>query len=178
MPFNKTALANLGGTEVHNGEFRVHLQYRNEIGTNIHIHGPNRTTEDEAHKDLMQIRAAGGVGSTREESFKVMEAQSKLIKISAEYQKQIQQTIHRMASQEIGSDAEIDDDDLSVVSEDSCIHGYKSEEDLPKQRSQPDRSILTPLEATAELSQFQPIHATLSDLKHLLKSKADPNMPL
>ena len=55
MPFNKTALANLGGTEMHKGEFRAHLQYRNEFGTNINIRGPNRTTEDEAQKDLQQF---------------------------------------------------------------------------------------------------------------------------
>ena len=83
-----------------------------------------------------------------------------------------------MASQDVvESDAEIDDDNLSVVSEESCIHGYKSEEDAPI-RSQPERSILTPLEATAELSKFRPIHATPSDLEHLLNSKADPNLPL
>ena len=133
MPFDKAALSNLGGTEVHKGEFRAHLQYRNEIGTNIHIRGPNRTTEDEAQKDLRQIRAAGAIGTTREESIKIMEAESKRMKISSEYQKQIQQTIHRMASQDaVESDAEIDDD-LSVVSEESCIHGYKSEDDVPKQ---------------------------------------------
>ena len=79
-----------------------------------------------------------------------MEAEPKRIQISAEYQKQIQQTIHRMASQDVvESDAEIDDDDLSVVSEESCIHGYKSEEDAPKQLSQPERSVLASLEATA-----------------------------
>ena len=84
-----------------------------------------------------------------------------------------------MVSQDvIESDAEIDDDDLSVESDASCIHGYKSEEDTSKQLSQPERSILTPLEATAELSRFRPIRATPSDLEHLLKSKADPNLPL
>ena len=105
MPFNKAALANLGSTEVHKGEFRAHLQYRNEFGTNINIRGPNRTTEDEAQKDSQQLRAAGAIGTTPEESIKIMEAESKQILIPAKYRKQIQQTIHRMASQEIESDA-------------------------------------------------------------------------
>ena len=132
MPFDKAALANLGGTEVHKGELRAHLQSRNETGTKINIRGPNRTTEDEAQKDLQQIRAAGGVGWTREESVNIMETESKRIKSSAEYQKQIQHTIHRMASQDVESEAEIDDDGLSVVSDaESCIHGYKSEKDAP-----------------------------------------------
>ena len=107
MPFDRTTLANLGGTEVHKGELRAHIQYRNEIGTNIHIRPPNRTTEDEAQNDLQQIRAAGEVGSTREESFKITEAESKRMTIYAEYHNQLQQTKHRMASQEIKSDAEM-----------------------------------------------------------------------
>ena len=37
---------------------------------------------------------------------------------------------------------------------------------------------LTPMEATAELTRFRPIHGTPSDLKYLLECKADPNMPL
>ena len=74
MPFDKTAPANLGGTEPHNGEVRAHLQLRNEEG--INIRGPCRTTEDEAQKDLDQICAAGGVGSTWEESLKTMEAEA------------------------------------------------------------------------------------------------------
>ena len=37
---------------------------------------------------------------------------------------------------------------------------------------------MTPMEATAELTRFRPIHGTPSDLKYLLECKADPNMPL
>ena len=70
MPFDRTALANLGGTEMHKGELRAHIQHRNETGTNINIRGPNRTTEEEARKDLTQIRQAGGVGSPRKKSLK------------------------------------------------------------------------------------------------------------
>ena len=98
MPFDKTVLANLGSTELHNGEFRAHLQLRNEEGTKINVYGPCCTTEEEGQKDLCQIRAAGGVGSTREESLKIMEAEARRIKMSAEYQSQIQQTIERMAA--------------------------------------------------------------------------------
>ena len=146
MPRNKSSLSQLGAVASHNEGFRADIQFRNEAEEKKHIYGPNRDTEPEAQKDLDQIHAAGGMGSTREESFKIMEAESKRIQISAEYQKQIQQTIHRMASQDVvESDAEIDDDDLSVVSEESCIHGYKSEEYDPKQLSQTERFILTPL---------------------------------
>ena len=42
--------------------------------------------ENEARKDLDQIRAAGGVGATREEGLKIMEAEARQIKILAECQ--------------------------------------------------------------------------------------------
>ena len=52
-----------------------------------------------------------------------------------------------------------------------------AEEDDPKdQLSQP--KPLTHLEATAKLAIFRPVVSQPSDLKHLLESKADPNMPI
>ena len=180
MPFAKADLAKLGGTESHKGEFRAHLQFRDEKGTNIHIRGPCRTTEDEAEKDLHQIRAAGGVASTREESLKIMMAEGRRIKMTGEYQNQIQETIQRRASREIidESDVEYDDDDMSMESDPPWMQEYPSEEDSPKESQQSTRPILTPLEATAELTKFRPIISKPSDLKHLLECKADPNMPL
>ena len=160
MPFDKTVLANLGSTQPHKGEFRAHLKLRDEEGTKINIRGTLRPTEVEAQKDLRQIRAAGSVGATREESLKIMMAEARRIKMSAEYQSQIQQTIERMASQEIvdESDVEYDDDDMSVESDPPWMKEYPSEEeDSPKESSQPMRQILTPLEATAELTKFRPI---------------------
>ena len=77
MPFDKKVLATLGGTQQHNGGFRAHLQFRDEKNTNVNIVGPNRTTEEAAQKDLRQIRAAGAVGSTREESLKIMAAEAR-----------------------------------------------------------------------------------------------------
>ena len=62
--------------------------------------------ENEAQKDLEQIRAAGGVGSTHEEGLKIMAAEARRIKMAAEYQSQIQETIHRMASQETADESD------------------------------------------------------------------------
>jgi len=177
MPFAKADLAKLGGTESHKGEFRAHLQFRNEKGTNINIYGPCRTTEDEAQKDLDQIRAAGSIGRNREEGLKIMEAEARRIKMSAEYQSQIQQTIERMASQEIIDESEYEDE-RSDNSEPEWMKEYPSEEDSPKESQQSTRTTLTPLEATAELTKFRPIISKPSDLKYLLECHADPNMPL
>ena len=46
--------------------------------------------ENEAQKYLDRIRAAGSVGATREEGLKIMEAEARRIKISVEYQSEIQ----------------------------------------------------------------------------------------
>ena len=179
MPFDKSALAKLGGTEPHKGEFRAHVQFRCEKGTNIHIRGPSRSADEEAQKDLDQIRAAGSVGTTREEGLKIMMAEARRIQMTAEYRNQIQQTIERMASQEIIDESDYEDDDRSDNSEPEWMKEYPSEEDdAPEEPSQSMRSILTPLEATAFLAKFRPIISTPSDLKHLLECKADPNMPL
>ena len=124
-----------------------------------------------------QIRAAGGVGATREEGLKIMEAEARRIKLSAEYQSQIQQTIERVASQEIIDESEYEDE-RSDNSEPEWMKEYHSEEDSPEESQQATRPILAPLEATAELTKFRPIISKPSDLKHLLECKADPNMPL
>jgi hypothetical protein len=68
MPFAKADLAKLGGTEPYKGAILAHLQLRNESDAHkVHIRGPSRETEEEAQRDLDQIRAAGAVGRTREE---------------------------------------------------------------------------------------------------------------
>jgi len=108
MPFDRTALANFGGIEPRNNEFRAHFQFRDGSHTKKDIRGPCRTTEDEAQKDLAQIRAAGAVGSTREESLQIMEAEARRIKLAAEYQHQIQQTVQQMSSQEIADESDVE----------------------------------------------------------------------
>jgi len=182
MPFDKKDLANLGGTQPHKGQFRAHLKLRSEAGTQINILGPNRTTEEAAQKDLRQIRAAGAVGSTREESLKIMMVEARKIKIAVEYQDQIHQTVERMTSREVVDESEVeyDDDDMSVESDPPWIKEYPSEdeEDSPKESQPSTRPMLTPLEATAELTKFKPIISKPSDLKYLLDCKADPNMPV
>ena len=70
MSFQKAALSNLGGVEMHKGDFRAHLQFRDEEGKNTNIRGPPRATEREAYADLEAIRASGGLGNTRGESLR------------------------------------------------------------------------------------------------------------
>ena len=95
MPFEKATLAELGRIERCRDEYRAHLQFRTETGSKTNIHGPRRTTEHEAQKDLVQIRAGGSVGATRKDGLKLMETEAKSIKISAAYQAQIQEALRR-----------------------------------------------------------------------------------
>ena len=177
MPRNKAAVSELGTIYAHRAEFRAHIKFRDDDGKYKNIYGPSRGSEGEAQKDLDQIRAAGGVGATREEGLKIMAAEARRIKMSAEYQSQIQETIQRRVSMETIDESDYDDD-MSDNSEPEWMKEHPSEDDSPEEALQPMRHTLTPLEATAELTRFRPIHGKPSDLKHLLECKADPNMPL
>ena len=161
----------------HKEGMRAHIQFCADGEEQTHIYEPNRSTDEEAQKDLDQIRAAGGVGATREEGLKIMAAEARRIKMSAEYQSQIQETIQRRVSLETIDESDYEDErsDSSVP---EWMQEYPSEEDSPEESSQPARPILTPLEATAELTKFKPIISKPSDLQHLLECNADPNMPV
>ncbi len=165
MPRDKTPVSELGTICARGVEFGAHIQFRND-GNNTNIYGPSRGSQNEAQKDLDQIRAAGGIGRNREESLQIMAAEARRIKMSAEYQSEIQQTIERMASQEIIDESEYEDE-RSDNSEPEWMKEYPSEEDSPKESQQSTRTTLTPLEATAELTKFRPIISKPSDLKYL-----------
>ena len=64
---NKAPVSEMGVVDVHKEGLRAHIQFRSDGEEQKHIYGPSRSTENEAQKDLDQIRAAGGVGSTRED---------------------------------------------------------------------------------------------------------------
>ena len=109
MPRNKAPVTELGNIYVHRLKFHAHIQFREDDGQYKNIYGPSRATENEAQKDLDQIRAAGGVGATREESLKIMAAEARRIKMSAEYQSQIQETIQRRVSLETIDESHYED---------------------------------------------------------------------
>ena len=92
---------------------------------------------------MAQINEAGGIGWNREESLKIMAAEARRIKISAEYQSEIQQTIEHMASLEIIDESDYEDE-RSDNSEPEWMKEYPSEEDSPKESQQSTRPRLTP----------------------------------
>ena len=143
MPRNKPPVSELGTIYGHGAEFRAHVQLRNDTGEQKHIVWPSRATENEAQKDLVQIRAAGGVGATREEGLKIMVAEARRIKMSAEYQSQMQETIQRRVSLETIDESDYEDE-RSDNSEPEWMKEYPSEEESPEEVLQPTRPILTP----------------------------------
>jgi len=174
MPRQKTRLSEIGSIHEHGGELRAHLIFRNEVGGVENIIGPSRTTEEQAQRDLEQIRKAGEKGETREEGLGMMRNEAQRLKNSAQYEAEIRETLQRRDS--IMDESDYEDDDMSDNSEPPWIQEYT--EDSPEQSPQSNRPTLSPIEATAELSRFRPIKATPDDLKHLLESRADPNMPV
>ena len=177
MPRNKSSLSQLGVVAEHEQGFRAHIQFRTDAEEKQNIYGPTRDTENGAQKDLDQIRAAGAIGTTREEGLKIMVAEARRIQIYADYQAQIKQTVQRMASKDVADESDYeDDDDISDHSEPPYLKDYPDEDSPKDEMSQP--TPLTPLEATAKLSCFRPVISRPSDLKHLLESRADPNMPI
>ena len=109
-----------------------------------------------------------------------MEAEAKQIKMSAEYQAQIQEALHRMSSKDLPNESDYeDDDDASDHSEPPYLKEHLVD-DSPEEdeTSQKEQEHLTPIEATARLSKFRPVISKPSELKYLLESNADPNMPV
>jgi len=177
MPREKTPLGELGSVFEHGREFRACLKFRDESNSFENIYGPNRTTEEQAQKDLEQIRKAAEKAETREEGLKMMRSEAQKLKDSAKYEAEIRETLQRMDSL-MGSDSEDDyeDDDMGDDPDPPWMQEYPEEEELPE--SQTDRPTLSAIEATAELSRFRPVKSTPSDLKYLLEARADPNLPL
>jgi len=177
MPRQKTPLSELGSIYAYHGEHCAHLQFREPADKKTDIYGPSRKTEEQAQKDLEEIRKAAEKAETREEGLEMMRDEAQRLKNSAQYEAEIQETLQRMDSMMDESDYE--DDDMSEGSDPPWIEEYTEYTEEPPQESQAaDRPTLSPMEATAELSRFRPLRSTPSDLKHLLEARADPNMPV
>ena len=102
MSFQKAALSNLGGVQKYKDDFRAHLQFRDEEGTNTHIRGPPHATEREAYADLETIRSSGGLGKTRGESFRIMMAEANQQKATADDYKRLRDMGHGSTEEHTG----------------------------------------------------------------------------
>ena len=203
MPRNRTPVFESGTTYARGAEFGAHIQFRDDGENKANIYGPSRGSQNAAQKDLDQIQAVGRVGSTREEGLKLMVAEAKQIKMSAEYQAQIQDALHRMSSKDLPNESDYEDDDdasdhseppylkehlVDDSSEETGTSQKKQEHSTPigasgklpeeAETSQKEQEHPTPINATAKLLKFRPVISKPSDLEYLLECKADPNMPI
>ena len=155
MPRNKTSVQDLGTICAHGTEFRAHINVRDDAGKQNNIYGPSRGTQNEAQKDLNQIQAAGSIGATREEGINLMEAEAKQIKMSAEYQAQIQEALHRMSSKDLPNESDYEDDDASDHSEPPYLKEHLVDDSPEEDETSPKEQLpLTPSDATAKLLTF------------------------
>ena len=178
MPPKQLPLNELGAVELHDLQYRAHVQYRNGEGLKVNIRGPDRRERCRARNDLEDMRAAGAVGSTREKGLSYMAAEARRIQISADFEAEVREAerLQRAAEEEVEAapsdeEPESDDDELWHLMDDP----------LPWEQIAPtpsQKQPLTPHEATVQLSAFRPIKRCPEDLEHLLASRADPNPPI
>ena len=100
MPRQQTALAELGRVAVHDDQYRAHAQYRNSAGVNVHIYGPDRSGRRRAETDLDQMRAAGAVGTTREQGLQYMAAEARRLQVSASFEAEVRTVVQRQRAAE------------------------------------------------------------------------------
>ena len=125
MPLEAQSCSELGSIDPNKNEFRAHLQLRDESSKKAHICGPNRTTEEQAQKDLEQIRKAAEKAETREEGLEMMRNEAQKLKEAAQYEAEIRDTLRRRDS--MADESDYEDDDMSDNSEPPWIQEYQEE---------------------------------------------------
>ena len=178
----RKAFQDMGEVQKHRNGYRAHLQYRDASGMNKNIDGPERRNSAQAEIDLAHIRAAGAVARSREEGLEFMAAEAMRIKVTARYQLNIRETVHRLASQQEEQDDECwhPDSDNEPEEDEPWMRDYEEMQQPDISPTPPSQQLaMTPLEATAVLHQkFRPVAAKPTDLEHLLACHADPNYPV
>ncbi len=176
MPWKQTPLAELGRVEIHKDQYRAHVQYRSGAGIEVQGRGPDRSDRRRAETDLAQMRAAGAIGSTREQGLQYMAAEARRLQVSASFEAEVRAAVQRQLAEEAEEDAVYVSDD-EPEEDDPWMLEIPSNEDVaatPPSQRQP----LTPHEADVALQGFRPINARPEVLEHILACRADPNKPL
>ena len=80
MPKRVPALANIGNVETSESKhtWRAHVQYHNQDKKKVDIHGPWRSEQAQAQKDLEDMRACGALfGEDRTKGLEAMKAEAR-----------------------------------------------------------------------------------------------------
>jgi hypothetical protein len=178
MPPKHTPIAEMGNTVEAEGAFRARVKHRRDTGEQATILGPRREHRSRAEADLVQIRAAGAVGNTREQGLQIMAAEARRIQVSAQFEAEVRVAVQRQRSAE---EPEVDPYDMSDMEpeDEPWLADYPSPRAADVSSPPPSqKQPLTPHEADVALQAFRPIKARPEDLEHILACRADPNKPL
>ena len=176
MPPKSKSIAELGHINEERCTFRAQVTYRDAAGCKVSIDAPRREQRRRAEADLDQMRAAGAIGSTREQGLQYMAAEARRLQVSASFEAEVRASVQRQLAEEAEEDAVYVSDD-EPEEDDPWLLEDPSNEDVaatPPSQRQP----LTPHEADVALQGFRPINARPEGLEHILACRADPNKPL
>ena len=130
MPPKCKPIAELGQVQCSGGTFRAHVQNRDAAGLRCEICGPRREQRRRAETDLDQMRAAGAVGSTREQGLQYMSAEARRPQVSASFEAEVRAAVQRQLAEEEEEDAVYVSDE-EPEEDDPWLLENPSNEDLP-----------------------------------------------
>jgi len=163
----------MGGVAEQNRSFCAHVCYRSKQGALNNIRGPERRHRHRAQKDLEDMRAAGAVGSTREQGLEIMAAEARRIQLSAHFEAEARAAQQRQREEELAAE------EAAMSDEEPDDEPWLMDYPSPREDVAPtpaEKLPLTPEQATEALEKFRPVVSCPADLEHLLQCRADPNM--
>jgi len=145
----------------------------------VSFYGPRREQRRRAEADLDQMRAAGAIGSTREQGLQYMAAEARRLQVSASFEAEVRVAVQRQRAAEDEEEAAVYVSDEEPEEDEPWLLDYPSPRTADVRATPPSqKQPLTPHEADVELQAFRPIKARPEDLEHLLACRADPNKPI
>ena len=130
MPRTRTPLAELGSVGAHNGEYCAQVRFRDEGGLLKIVRGPDRRDRRRAETDLAQMRAAGAVGTTRDQGLQYMAAEARRLQVSAGFEAEVRAAVQRPRAAEEEEETAVYPSD-EEPEDDPWLLEYSSAEDPP-----------------------------------------------
>ena len=106
MPPKSKPLSELGNVDESENAFRAHVKYRNGAGQQVNFYGPRREHRSRAETDLAQMRAAGAIGTTREQGLQYMAAEARRLQVSASFEAEVRTAVQRQRAAEEEDEAD------------------------------------------------------------------------
>ncbi len=108
MPPKSKPLSELGSVDGSENALRAKVQYRDDAGRMVSFYGPRREQRRRAETDLAQMRAAGAVGTTRDQGLQYMAAEARRLQVSAGFEAEVRIAVQRQRAAEEEEEEEAD----------------------------------------------------------------------